>query len=240
MEGMMLGLFNGPVSEKDAIEKFTEDAMKIAELEEKAEKRLERALVLVDMEEQGRLQILPCAPGATVYVTDLVDGEAVPCEVLCFSEIDGSGEMTVECQVPKEVPRIVSVLCRLSDFGKTVFLTREFAEKALRGGAKLMDRAEAIKRCDRYNEEWANARPDDEPFIAYDDELDRLFYLAGKALREQEQLQHKLEMCQKENNRLMLKCAGVARPCRQCGCNGRGPSVPCSECNRKLGGADHE
>lgn len=53
-----------------------------------------------------------------------------------------------------------------------------------------MDRAEAIKRCDRYNEEWANARANDvEPFIVYNQNLDDLFYMAGKALREQEQSQ---------------------------------------------------
>lgn len=59
MCGLALGLFDGPVSEKDTIEKFTESAIKVAELSEKAERRVKRALELVDMEEQGRLVVLP-------------------------------------------------------------------------------------------------------------------------------------------------------------------------------------
>ncbi|MDY3690671.1 MAG: hypothetical protein SO072_01730 [Dysosmobacter sp.] len=52
-----------------------------------------------------------------------------------------------------------------------------------------MTREEAIVWCDRFNNAWANADPkDDFPDLKYSDSLDQLFYLAGRALRQQELL----------------------------------------------------
>lgn len=50
-----------------------------------------------------------------------------------------------------------------------------------------MTREEAIAWCDRFNNAWANADPEDDfPDVKYSDALDQLFYLAGKALRQQD------------------------------------------------------
>ena len=50
-----------------------------------------------------------------------------------------------------------------------------------------MTREEAIAWCDRFNNAWANANQDDDfPDLKYSDTLDKLFYLAGQALRQQE------------------------------------------------------
>lgn len=50
-----------------------------------------------------------------------------------------------------------------------------------------MTREEAITWCDRFNDAWANADPEDDfPDLKYSDTLDQLFYLAGQALRQQE------------------------------------------------------
>lgn len=92
---------------------------------------LRRLHELVTADKDGRIVVLPAAPGSVVYVIDLLAGEAVPCEVLCFSEIDGSGSMNMEYEVPREIPKIVSVCCGVDEIGKTVFLTREEAEAAL-------------------------------------------------------------------------------------------------------------
>ena len=75
MENIGLGIFSGSMCKEEAIKKFTEDAMKIAELEGKAELRLKRALELVDLEEQGRLVVLPCKVGDTVWV---LKGDPMP------------------------------------------------------------------------------------------------------------------------------------------------------------------
>lgn len=134
MEGMLLGLFNGPVSEKDAIEKFTEDAIKVAKLGEKAEQRLKRALELVDMEEQGRLVVLPCKVGDTLYYAPerYARCDYGP-EPISVEEVNSySGTIVVECYLDPDTRVSVNTW----DFGKTVFLTREEAEKALKEGAK--------------------------------------------------------------------------------------------------------
>lgn len=104
-----------------------------------------------------------------------------------------------------------------------------------------MDRVEAIKILVR-------SRPafDIGKSTVFTDAYD----MAIAALREQEQLRHKLEMCQKENNRLVLKYAKVARreqEQREQGCDvcnggflrefGKSPLF-CCMCGRKLGGAE--
>lgn len=71
-----------------------------------------------DMEEQGRLMMLPCSMGSTIYmiVTKHTKGRE-PFSFIKTTELMESNVFRV---------------CR--DFGKTVFLTREEAERVLQGG----------------------------------------------------------------------------------------------------------
>lgn len=88
---------------------------------------------LLAAEAEGRLVVLPCKVGATVYVTDLTEGKVEECEVACFNAIDENGCGCIEYNAPKDYPQIVSVECGLDEIGKTVFLTREEAEEKLKG-----------------------------------------------------------------------------------------------------------
>lgn len=82
-----------------------------------------------DLEEQGRLVILPCKVGDTVYFRTYAKNATVdlgiqPHEVVAAKAyIVTKGEFT-------------DVGHPLWQFGKTVFLTREEAEAALRGGGE--------------------------------------------------------------------------------------------------------
>lgn len=73
-----------------------------------------------DLEEQGRLMLLPCPMGSTIYmiVTKHTKGRE-PFSFIKTTELMESNVFRV---------------CR--DYGKTVFLTREEAENELKGGQK--------------------------------------------------------------------------------------------------------
>ena len=82
-----------------------------------------------DLEEQGRLVVLPCKAGDTVY--DIYEAKA-----------NGDGEIRalkvtdIHIRLDKRNKEWI-IICGyyfdLADFGKTVFLTREEAEAALKG-----------------------------------------------------------------------------------------------------------
>ena len=82
-----------------------------------------------DLQEQGRLVVLPCKVGDTVYhVQDVVD-VGVVLRVQSAMRVDETTAISM-------VVRYESGMnyCHLSDeIGKTVFLTREEAEAALKG-----------------------------------------------------------------------------------------------------------
>lgn len=92
-------------------------------------KIIDRLAYYEDMEEQGRLVVLPCKVGDVVYTienTEIVDWRISyiglrPCN---------SGYANL---YNLKNQHIVSVA--FNDIGKTVFLTREEAEQALKGGA---------------------------------------------------------------------------------------------------------
>lgn len=83
----------------------------------------QRLKYYVDLEEKGRLIILPCAVGDTVYRLDRfcggysLDCPSRPCE--------SCGDYQLEVYEGK------FKLNDINDFGKTVFLTRQEAERAL-------------------------------------------------------------------------------------------------------------
>ena len=78
-------------------------------------------------EEEGRLMVLPCKVGDTVYIIDDIDftydREAV------VTEIDIDSDCIAIMIQDKD--SVGSSGYDISDFGETIFLTREEAEKAL-------------------------------------------------------------------------------------------------------------
>ena len=79
-------------------------------------------------EEEGRLVVLPCNVGDTVYLIDDIDCVFERESIVTEIEIDKDG---VTIMIQDEIP-ICSSGYNLSDFGEVVFLTREEAEKALK------------------------------------------------------------------------------------------------------------
>ena len=79
-------------------------------------------------EEEGRLVVLPCNVGDTVYLIDDIDCVFERESIVTEIEIDKDG---VTIMIQDEIP-ICSSGYNLSDFGEIVFLTREEAEKALK------------------------------------------------------------------------------------------------------------
>ena len=90
----------------------------------------DRLLELACADKAGRLVVLPCKVGDTVYFTLL--GRII--EKPVFSIVSFSASERIYCAGTSEY-------FRLEDFGKTVFLTREEAEAALaqKGGTHEAD-----------------------------------------------------------------------------------------------------
>lgn len=80
------------------------------------QKILTKLAAYEDLEAQGRLMVLPCPMGGTIYmiVTKRPKMTAPPFSFIKVTEL-----------MPSNLLRV------LADFGKTVFLTREEAERAL-------------------------------------------------------------------------------------------------------------
>lgn len=85
-----------------------------------------------DAEEQGLLLKLPCPIGTTVYSIDRqiwIDEKG--CRDCVYYAIDGSCDYEEEHPACTKVFETKFEFNMLDDFGKTVFLTKEEAEKAL-------------------------------------------------------------------------------------------------------------
>lgn len=88
-----------------------------------------------DLEEQGLLLKLPCKVGDTVY--EICEGFIEPCtvEVIFFADYtdkDGNYSYMAEIHYERKDCPYVSTEIYFTDFGKTVFLTQEQAEEALK------------------------------------------------------------------------------------------------------------
>lgn len=95
----------------------------------------ERLKAYEDLEEQGRLVVLPCRVGDTVYEIDLPEYGVIGCKVRSVLLVpDLLTKETVTALEVEVVEGHGMGSCYdfdLDDFGKTVFLTREEAEAAL-------------------------------------------------------------------------------------------------------------
>lgn len=81
-----------------------------------------------DLEEQGRLLKLPCAVEDTVYKVSPYHVYVDTCQITGFAECDSIKTMCYTVYIDPDEEDVIA----LSDFGKTVFLTREEAEAALK------------------------------------------------------------------------------------------------------------
>ena len=87
-----------------------------------------------DLEEQGLLLRLPCKVGDTLYY--ISDGFIKPCTVETifisdYTDKDGNCSYMAEIHFDREDCPYVSTEIYFTDIGKTVFLTKEEAEKKL-------------------------------------------------------------------------------------------------------------
>ena len=96
---------------------------------------LEKLKQYEDLEEQGKLLKLPCAVGDTVY--EICEGFIEPCTVEVmfladYKDRDGNQSYMMEIHYDREDCPRVSTEVYFTDIGKTVFLTQEEAEAALK------------------------------------------------------------------------------------------------------------
>lgn len=121
------------------------------------EEAIDRLAYYEDMEEQGRLVVLPCKVGDTVY--EICNNTNACHKCPHYEGIYGSGEswcMQIDdddlryypqvaekplcekqfMEVVAHTPNLDWLFHHRNEFGKTVFLTREEAEDALKGGPK--------------------------------------------------------------------------------------------------------
>jgi hypothetical protein len=88
---------------------------------------------LAQAKADGRLVVLPCKMGDNVYfLLQELDGKWYVSLPHCITEIGTRGFWT--SAFPLEKPNAMDDFTSWSEFGKTVFLTREEAEKAIGGG----------------------------------------------------------------------------------------------------------
>lgn len=88
-----------------------------------------------DLEEKGKLPKLPCAVGDTVY--EICEGFIEPCTVEVifladYKDKDGNPSYMMEIHYDRKDCPWVSTEVYFTDIGKTVFLTKEEAEAALK------------------------------------------------------------------------------------------------------------
>ncbi len=100
-------------------------------------------------DEQGLLVRLPCKIGDTVYEIDLPEYGVIVCNVLCFtygrSNITGELTWCVAVEVIEGHGLRSCYTFDQDDFGKTVFLTREEAESALKEDYAVPAKNAALK-----------------------------------------------------------------------------------------------
>lgn len=98
----------------------------------------EEAEDLADALLDNGIVVPPCKVGDKVYVTDIpgYTGIVTECIVVSFDAIDENGVGLINYEPIEDIPDVVSVASDTDEFGKTIFLTKEEAEKALEGNGK--------------------------------------------------------------------------------------------------------
>lgn len=87
---------------------------------------------LAEADKDGRVVVLPCKVGDTVYMIEhIFDIDNGVCDEICARKVIGHGGNNLNKLWLIGSGGICNVSIFVSEFGKTVFLTREEAEKAL-------------------------------------------------------------------------------------------------------------
>ena len=87
---------------------------------------------LAEADKDGRCVVLPCKVGDTVYMIERIfDIDNGVCDEICARKVIGHGGNNLNKLWLIGSGGICNVSIFVSEFGKTVFLTREEAEKAL-------------------------------------------------------------------------------------------------------------
>ena len=88
---------------------------------------------LAEADKDGRLVVLPCKVGDTVYMIERIfDIDNGVCDEICARKVIGYGGNNLNKLWLIGSGGMYNVYIFVSEFGKTVFLTREEAEKAFR------------------------------------------------------------------------------------------------------------
>lgn len=131
-------LINGPTSNgfgKDIFRKMVRDLYgRLKAYEDIAELcgGFDRLRELAEADKDGRVVVLPCKVGDTVYMIERIfDIDNGVCDEICARKVIGHGGNNLNKLWVIGSGGICNVSIFVSEFGKTVFLTREEAEKAL-------------------------------------------------------------------------------------------------------------
>lgn len=90
---------------------------------------------LAEADKDGRVVVLPCKVGDTVYMIERIfDIDNGVCDEICARKVIGHGGNKLNKLWLIGSGGICNVSIFVSEFGKTVFLTREEAEQAMEGG----------------------------------------------------------------------------------------------------------
>lgn len=94
---------------------------------------ISRMVELMKADKDGRVLVLPCKVGDTVYMIErFFDIDNGVCDEICARKVIGHGGNNLNKLWLIGSGGICNVSIFVSEFGKTVFLTRAEAEKALR------------------------------------------------------------------------------------------------------------
>lgn len=101
---------------------------------------------IAQSEKDGRLEVLPCKVGDILYEVDLPEYGVITCKAVSISHYSGPmfhvpgneavKSLTVEVEVIEGHGKGSSYNFEIDEFGKTIFLTRQAAEEALREEAE--------------------------------------------------------------------------------------------------------
>lgn len=116
---------------KDKADEIALKLMRLAGLESLC--NYTRLRELAEADKDGRLVVLPCKVGDTVYMIERIfDIDNGVCDEICARKVIGYGGNNLNKLWLIGSGGICNVSIFVSEFGKTVFLTREEAEKALK------------------------------------------------------------------------------------------------------------
>lgn len=115
---------------KDKADEIALKLMRLADLESLC--NYTRLRELAEADKDGRLVVQPCKVGDTVYIIEhIFDIDNGVCDEICARKIIGHGGNNLNKLWLIGSGGIGNISIFVSEFGKTVFLTREEAERAM-------------------------------------------------------------------------------------------------------------